>query len=327
MEQRNEVIIITHAGASAGGGHVGRCFALSEGFAAQGVSVSWLVNQPAAEILLRRGAARESVSVIENPFVEGAARIFEEVAEREPTFCVVDSYEAESSFLAELRGLCKIVLIDDCRTRPVEQECDVLLNYNLNASLLGYETGYARLLLGPEFALLRSSFWDLEPSEGESIVIIPGAGDHLNTGRQFMEWWEEDWLPAELVSGPLVESSVAEALFDAAGVMKNFSVLRDPQTLPEIMAQGRAILCTSSVTSYEALSLRKPLVVFQTADNQLGIGREIERRGLGVNLGPWGEWGRRELRQVIENLPPVPDRAVNPCGAKQAAMELLKWAV
>lgn len=327
MEQRGEVLIITHAGASIGGGHVGRCFALSEGFAARGSSVSWLVNQPAAEILLRRGAAGESVKVIESPFGEGSDRVFEEITEKRPRFCVADSYEATPNFLAELRGLCITVLIDDCRTWPVERECDVLLNYNLNASTLGYETSHAELLLGAEYALLRSNFWSLSPTEGKGILIIPGASDLLNTSGQFAKWWEDDWPTAELVLGPLVEPLAAEQLIESARPWRNLSILRDPPDLPAHMARAGAVLCTSSVTSYEALSLRKPLTVFQTADNQLEIGREIDRRGLGVNLGPWGEWGREELRQVLENLPPAPVATVNPRGAKRAAAELLKGGV
>lgn len=124
-----------------------------------------------------------------------------------------------------------------------------------------------------------------------------------------------------------MEPLAAEQLVESARLWRNLSFLRDPPDLPERMSRAGAVLCTSSVTSYEAISLRKPLVVFQTADNQLAIGREIERRGLGLNLGRWGEWGPEELRQALENLPPAPAAAVNPRGAKRAAAELLKGGV
>lgn len=326
MKSFADVLIITHGGPSVGGGHVSRCFALAEAFASLGVSVKWLVNDHAAKMLAKREIGEERVITVENPFAENVPPASLPRAAGMPLICVVDSYEASPGFLAEVRGVCKTALIDDCRPRPLERECDVLLNYNLNAPTLGYETGHAELLLGAEYALLRSDFWSLSPTEGKGILIIPGASDLLNTSGQFAKWWGDDWPAAELVLGPLVEHLAAERLIESARLWRNLSFLRDPQDLPARMARAGAVLCTSSVTSYEALSLRKPLTVFQTADNQLEIGREIERRGLGVNLGPWGEWGREKLRQALENLLPAPVAVVNPRGAKRAAAELLKGA-
>ncbi|NLK18548.1 MAG: hypothetical protein GX310_02005, partial [Synergistaceae bacterium] len=283
-------------------------------------------NDHAVEMLAGRGIDGERITAAENPFAENVPPVDLPRAAGRPLICVVDSYEASPQFLAGLRSACKTVLIDDCRPRPVERECDILLNYNLNASSLGYESGHAGLLLGPGYALLRKSFWELAAGEGNTVLIIPGASDLLNTGRQFTDWWKADWPKAEIVLGPLVSPSLAEEIAARSRKLKNFSAVRDPADLPERLAKSRAVICTSSVTSYEALSLRKPLAVFQTADNQLEIGREIEKRGLGVNLGPWGRWGVPELRGFLENLPPPPKQAVNPGGALKAAEELLKRA-
>jgi spore coat polysaccharide biosynthesis predicted glycosyltransferase SpsG len=92
---------------------------------------------------------------------------------------------------------------------------------------------------------------------------------------------------------------MAERLSEAADALPNLSAVRNPLDLPARMARLLAVLCTSSVTSYEALALRKSLVVFQTAENQTAIGCEIERRGLGVNLGAWGTWGGEQLRRSL----------------------------
>ena len=324
MKQLGEVVIITHAGRSIGGGHASRCSALVEGFASLGVTVHWLVNTPAAEVVLRRGAPKASVTVIESPFDEEADAVFTALSRSRPSLCIVDGYDASPSFLRELRRFAPVVLLDDCRVRPVERECDVVLNYNLNAERLGYEEEDADLLLGPEFALLRSEFWTLTPKKGDDVLIIPGASDLLRTSEKFVEWWESGWPCAELVLGPLVERSTAEHLAEAVDVFPNLSTVQNPPDLPARMARSRAMLCTSSVTSYEALALRKPLVVFQTAENQTGIGLEIERCGLGVNLGAWGTWSGEQLRRVLENLPPEPVVCVNPLGACAAAEAVLR---
>ena len=320
----SEVVIITHAGRSIGGGHASRCSALTEGFASLGVAVRWLVNASAGEIVLRRGATEASVTVMESPFGEGADAVFAALSRSRPSLCIVDGYDATSSFLAELRRFAPVVLVDDCRVRPVERDCDVVLNYNVNADALGYGTGHAELLLGPEFALLRSEFWSLAPGKGDAVLIIPGASDLLHTGERFVEWWGSGWPRAELILGPLVERAMAERLTETADALPNLSAVRNPPDLPARMARSRAVVCTSSVTSYEALALRKPLVVFQTAENQKGIGLEIERRGLGVNLGVWGTWDGEDLRRSLENLPPEPAVCVNPRGACAAAKAVLR---
>ena len=324
MKQLGEVVIITHAGRSIGGGHASRCSALAEGFASLRVSVHWLVNALAGEIVLHRGAEEASVTEIDSPFCAGADAVFAALSRICPGICIVDGYDASPLFLGELRRICPVVLVDDCRVRPVERECDVVLNYNVNATSLGYEAGHAELLLGPKFALLRSEFWSLEPEKGDSVLIIPGASDLLHTSERFVEWWGSDWPRAELVLGPLVESSMARCLVEVAEELSNLSTVRNPPDLPARMARSRAVLCTSSVTSYEALALQKPLVVFQTAENQNGIGLEIERCGLGVNLGAWGTWSGEQLRRVLENLPPEPAVCVNPLGACAAAEAVLR---
>lgn len=324
MVRRAEILIITHAGRSIGGGHVGRCAALADAFASLGASVRWLVNEPAAGILAGRGVAAESMVVVENPFADGALHVIDAVAAIHPVLCVVDGYDATPALLEGVRRLCRVVMIDDCRSRPVEIECDAVLNYNLNAGSVGYRQGCAKLLLGPEYALLRRDFWDLSSEAGVDILIIPGASDLLDTSGRFVEWWGEGWPRAELVLGPLVAPSAVESLVKAAAGLSNLSLLHDPHDLPARMARSRAVLCTSSVASYEVLALRKPLVVFQTADNQVGIGREIGRRGLGFNLGEWGSWGREALRSALEDLPPSPPPTVNPRGAQSAAAELLR---
>lgn len=325
MNNRRGILLISHAGLSIGGGHIIRCFALAEAFASLGTSPRWIVNKEAQEILLKNGAQQTSFTVVDKPFGDGAAAALSTVSRLGPDLCIVDSYDASPSFLTELRRYAPVALIDDCRGRPVERDCDILLNYNLNAKLLGYESGQAELLLGPEYALLRSEFWDLKPEKGDTILIIPGASDILNTGEQFIKWWRKDWPGAELVLGPLVESSKAMRLAGAALNSPNLSVVYNPPDLPSRMAKARSVLCTSSVTSYEALALGKPLAVFQTADNQVEIGAEIERLGLGRNLGFWGTWDEIALNKALHYLVNRQPSAnpVNPRGAQSAARMII----
>jgi spore coat polysaccharide biosynthesis predicted glycosyltransferase SpsG len=326
MGSYNNILIITHAGHSIGGGHVSRCFALAEAFTSLGtpLPLRWIVNSEAHAILRGKGVQKNSLTVVEKPFGNGADAVLSTVSRLSPDLCIVDSYNASQAFLAELRRYSHVALLDDCRVRPVERECDILLNYNLNARLLGYETGQGKLLLGPKYTLLRREFWDLKPEKGNFILIIPGASDILNTGEQFLKWWQKDWPGAELVLGPLVERSKAMRLAGTALNSPNLSVAYNPPDLPSRIAKARSVICTSSVTSYEALALGKPIGVFQTAENQVGIGMEIERLGLGQNLGFWGTWDEFALKSALQYLVAEQPRTnpVNPRGAESAARKI-----
>lgn len=324
MRNNQRVAFITHAGLSIGGGHIIRCFALAEAFGSLGTSPRWIVNSEAHAILGGKGVHQTCLTAVDKPFDDGADAVVSTVSRLSLDICIVDSYDASPSFLSELRRHSPVALLDDCRVRPVERDCDIVLNYNLNARMLGYETGQAELLLGPEFTLLRKEFWDLKPEKGNTILIIPGASDILNTGEQFFKWWEKDWPEAELVLGPLVERSKAMRLAGMAVNSPNLSVVHNPPDLPARMAKACSVICTSSVTSYEVLALGKPIAVFQTAENQVGIGMEIERLGLGKNLGFWGTWDEFALKSALQYFVTEQpcNNPVNPRGAESAARKI-----
>lgn len=318
------ILFITHGSSTIGGGHISRCFALAEAFEELGVSVFWLVNQKGGALLREKGVSTDSIDEVEDPFSSPLSIIILVVERFSPSLCLVDSYAHSPDLIAVLRRICPLALIDDDRSRPLEEECDVLLNYNLGAEKIGYRPGKAELLLGPRYALLRREFRNVAPEEGESILIIPGASDPLNTGEAFLQWWKEEWPPAELVLGPLVKREQVDFFTSAAKRINNFTVLFNPPNLPILMARAKAVICTSSVTSYEALALGKPLAVFQIADNQIPIGKEISLQKQGKNLGFWGTWGQPELEEAL-SFPSSEQqkRAVNARGAIEAAAAML----
>lgn len=321
--QSGRILFLTHGGSTIGGGHISRCFALGEAFEELGASVFWLVNSEGAALLREKGVSGCSIAEVEDPFSSPLSIIMPVVEQFSPSLCLIDSYAHTPDFLAALRRKYLLAIIDDERLRPVEGECDFVLNYNLGAEKIGYIPGRAELLLGPRYTLLRREFRNLVPEKGDSILIIPGASDLLNVGERLAEWWRGDWPHADLILGPLVEQSKVEYLSDAADAMSNFSVFHNPPDLPVRMARARAVLCTSSVTAYEALVLHKPLIVFQTAENQARIGLEIEQRGLGTNLGSWGAWNENALKKALVNPQSSHIITVNQFGAQSFAKKML----
>ena len=76
---------------------------------------------------------------------------------------VLDGYQFTLEDQRAIRQAgCRLLLIDDCNHLP-EYECDILLNQNVTAESLDYHINPdAQLLLGPQFALLRREFINVD---------------------------------------------------------------------------------------------------------------------------------------------------------------------
>ncbi|WP_281745354.1 PseG/SpsG family protein [Thermanaerovibrio acidaminovorans] len=319
------LLIVTHGGPGIGGGHASRCLALAEAFSSLGFPVVLAANRWAVEFFQSNWDSNQPLQVLElrDPLDAAVGDLVPRMWDLRPTLTVADSYLLDCRELDALRGLGRLFVIDDLRTLPVDLHAHGVLNYSLTAHELGYVRG--RLLLGPRYALLRRIFWRLEPRGGERILVIPGASDPLGVNLELLRW--DLPFPLDLVVGPMVPRDLVEELTALSKGARNVRVLVSPPDLPDRMASCGTVLCTSSVTAYEALALGKRIVTFQVADNQASNGRAIGEMGLGIDLGPWGSWGRGELIWAVERAFPPPPGAVDPRGALNAAEEMARWAV
>ena len=321
----SSLLIVTHGGPGIGGGHISRCLALASALGEFGYSVSFAVNSGGRGLL---GARAEEVFVSDKLFSSDPAGLSGVVDGCD--FAVVDSYEASPEWLAALASCCSLVVIDDLADRPVGPFSSVLLNHNLGADSLRYDLAPSSLaLLGPDYALLRPevSCWSRRLGEGgvlleEAVFFVAGASDVGGVTERVLGWWQPRWPHLKAVVGPLTDEESRSRCRGRAGGKPNVTLLEAPENFLEEMARSERVICTSSVTAYEALALRKPLAVFQVASNQEGIGAAIEELHLGRNLGRFGSFGADEVEAFLDLAPLVPPAVVNPEGAKAAASAL-----
>ncbi len=133
-----------------GGGHVVRCLALAHALEARGASCAFVVEPLGAEVLRRLGWTGE-VAVADAEAARLAA-----IHALAPDAAVVDDYRLDASFESMLFRIAMV--IDDLADRP--HACDLLLDSGYGRTADDYEAlaPGARLLLGPDYAMLRAGF-------------------------------------------------------------------------------------------------------------------------------------------------------------------------
>lgn len=312
------VLLVTHGGPGIGGGHVLRCRSLATALDQRGRRCRWVASPEARPLFSKE----DDVVAWCDPFgPEGILMLRRMVAPG--TLVVVDSYAPSAAWFHAMAERAPLVVVDDHRERPVEEWAVGILNHNLGAETLPYgrQEGVG-FWLGPHYALLRPVFWDLRGEDHGYVLAVVGASDPLGATEVLMAWWNPFWPPLHAVIGPLVSADRRRACHRLAAESANVLAVDAPDDLPERMAKAGRVLCTASVTAYEALALRKPLTVFQVAENQRRIGLEIARRGLGTDLGFWGTWGEDALAEALRAPWEIPPAVVNPRGALAAAAAL-----
>jgi spore coat polysaccharide biosynthesis predicted glycosyltransferase SpsG len=312
-------VFITNAGPDIGGGHLSRCLALAQALELRGASCSWILNEDAAPqsaalgidgaFFLKDIFCRESVAV-----ASGA------------DFAVVDSYDANADFFRDIAIATRLVAIDDLRDRGAWLYADAVINYGFDAPKGLHPPEDCRCLLGPTYALLRKEYWTLAPEEGSYVLFVPGAADVAETALDMAAWWREGLPELAIALGPLVSPSRAEAVRETASAAGNVKILHAPGEFPAILSRAKFVICTASVTAYEALAMEKKTAVFFVAANQDKLGGLLEEMGAAYNIGEWRVASREKIERALSFSPggTVLRGIVNPRGAIACAEELLR---
>jgi spore coat polysaccharide biosynthesis predicted glycosyltransferase SpsG len=313
-----KVVFITHAGKDIGGGHLSRCFALSQALELNGAVCSWVLNEECAARADVLGITGKNF--LPDPFGHEALKCLNRV-----DFAVVDTYTADEAFFHGISEITRLVVIDDLHDKGVERFSDVVINYGAGASAVFYASPSCRYLLGPRYALLRRAYWELEPSCGDYVLFVPGAADVLNAAERAIELWALDFPELIVVLGPHVPIERCSDAKMAAEGRANISVLRDPEDFPNLLANAGFVICSASVTAYEALAMRKKTAVFSVAPNQEGLGEILRGLGAAYNIGDWRSVSRDIIRDAFTFSPDddILERLVNRRGALECAKELM----
>jgi UDP-2,4-diacetamido-2,4,6-trideoxy-beta-L-altropyranose hydrolase len=307
------LLIRADSSVAMGTGHAMRCLALAQAWQdAGGKTVMAMAEAtPATEDKLRR----EHVEVARLDVAggsEGDALLTAGLAEqRQAAWVVLDGYQFDSAYQAMLKskGGRLILIDDDGRARPYS--ADLVLNQNARAveALYGECAPYTRLLLGPDYAMLRRQFaswrnWQRGiPTAGHRLLIMMGGSDPGNFTLRVMEalpMVEMDTVEAVVVVGG--SNPHVPALEAAAKGRPLVRLVKNADNMPELMAWADLAVSAAGTTCWEMCFLGLPAAVVDLAANQRPVAQLLDALGVACHIGSSRDCSAERIAQELKRL-------------------------
>jgi len=283
------VVFRADAGPGIGGGHVVRSLALAGALAARGWRCAFAVRAPTPEtvpalarsgheVLALEGHPGAEPAAIAGAFPEGAA------------WLVVDHYRRSAAFERAMRPWARRVLaVDDVPDRP--HACEVLLDQTLGreeGEYAGQVPSGCRLLLGPEYALLRPQFPAARPAAlarrgrdaVERVLVSFGMVDGRGLTEPALGGLRRAGFrgAADVVLGACAPRLHAVRAA-AADLPFPVSVHEQVDDMAALMTQVDVAIGAAGSTSWERCALGLPSLVAVAAENQARIARALAQAG------------------------------------------------
>ena len=295
MEKPGHLIICAECGIQVGTGHVMRCLALAQSWKRAGGTVTFLLPEGLAGIEHRIMAEGILLQTLSKESGLSPEAFVSAVLCAGPQIAVLDGYSFGARAQAALSGAgIRVLMVDDyghATAYPVRW----ILNQNAYAAPEMYPQTNAdtRLLLGPEYALLRAEFsqwlgWKRSiPDRAHKILITVGGSDPDNASEQILRslaFLERQDLEVVLVIGSSNPHWQAlHAASERCPVPVRTS--RSATDMPALMAWADVAIAGAGVTSYELCYMGLPALLLIVAENQRRIAERLSELGMAVNAG------------------------------------------
>lgn len=205
---------------------------------------------------------------------------------------IVDHYGINYKWHEKIRDISdKIVVIDDLADRKFD--CDLLINptYQMKkSSYIGLVSDYCQVLVGSEYALLRSEFHDLREEaklqrgnrkEIQRIFIFLSGGMQTKNIQMIIETiygfeWNEE-LEIDLVINQ--DEPIIKDLMEKNKSQPQINVLHNVENMAELILSADFAIGSAGTSTWERCSLGLPSLVKSVADNQRYIAENLSRVG------------------------------------------------
>lgn len=290
------ILFRTDANSEIGFGHMMRCLSIADAFSRKGYNCIFAVSDDSSkEQVLKFGYEVISMNSDYKKIYNDQDSIRHLIRNKRIDITIVDSYFVTYNYLDKLKEESTVVYIDDLAmfAYPV----DVLINYNFNGMDIDYQKLYRKnkiiipeLLIGPQFAPLRSQFIGLTRSRHKqikNILILTGGSDPINLSLNLSERINEtedmkDFI-FHFVVGPLYQKT--EELKRMVTNGSNIVIHQDVSDMSTLISNCDLVVSAAGSTVYEVLACGIPLIIYVSADNQLNVASAIVRNKVAISCG------------------------------------------
>ena len=303
-----------------GTGHVMRCYALAQACRSRGVEPTIACSECPPSLQARiEQEGFDFVTVDREPgSAEDASATVDLAEQRRSDWIVLDGYHFDLKFQRQVRsGGHRLLLIDDY-AHLKGYAADVLLNQNILAARKDYLTlnEDCRMLLGPDYALLRREFWSMRFRDTTNsppctrIVVSFGGSDSENvTGLVLRALAGLNKSALEMVvlmggANPHVEE--VSALVQESGL--SCRMVTDPENVATWFAQCDVAIAAGGSTCWELMLMGIPAFLITVARNQERIAEGLHAYGAAVRMGRHDEIDASQVREILGEYLCAPDR-------------------
>jgi UDP-2,4-diacetamido-2,4,6-trideoxy-beta-L-altropyranose hydrolase len=230
---------------------------------------------------------------------EDAERCSNLVKGKRFTWLIVDHYALASDWEIAMRQLAhRLMVIDDLADR--DHCCDLLLDQNFGRKTSHYESRVppnCRLLLGPQYALLRPEFGERRGAAlarrrltvAPSLLVSLGGVDKDNYTTRVLHSLAGANLPRDTSIVVVLGAEaphIAEVKAEAARSPWRTEVIVNATDVARLMSEATWAIGAAGTSLWERCCLGLPTLTLVVADNQLAAARALSEEGYVVLADP-----------------------------------------
>lgn len=304
-------LIRTDALPEIGMGHLSRCLTLARALGKNGVKSVFAAREPSEVVASKVAEAGADLIVLplDLELAEDLAGTIDLIGRLRARGVVLDGYGFDENYLNGIAENACCLFFDELALFHFNNA--LVLNQNYHAASMAYKCQpHTRLLLGPQYAVLRPEFTAARSLRREyadqvkKLLISFGGSDPHNLSGVALRGLAQSkntYHIKVVLGGGSTQAEQTLAL--ASQSPHKVEVLRNVRDMASVMNWADMALSASGTnTTLEMSCLGLPMVLVIQAENQRLIGEEMGRQGLAVQLGFWNEVSGSMMREAIDEL-------------------------